>query len=409
MALSGSEVYFKFFNYFNWCPLLEKYALSIYHYNIQFVAGDEATYHRNVKESFEKFLDLISEVPVFKTDIELQAHYIEFLAEHYPEVLEKLKRLVKEGRVELVSAHYSDQIYVAYPRLDLEKSIEIGDSILAENGLKRSNVFFTQENYFTPSVTRVMKKYGYNIAVVSLDYYNYFYEIREEDLKPFYKLGDIYVVTNWYILKPLSRKGVEWVWLHYGDGEPSVASGGPYKLTGFRYDPEKARKLMETIKDLSSKGFKFVTISEYVKHLIEKSVEPGVFKETLEGAWSMDRNYGVYLWMGIYKSYYEKDSYVRALTYKSRKKLLAAETLVKCAKEKGYNVEKEEEYLKQAWKEQLLAEVSDSTGWGPTFPEVGYSILKARMVLHLVDWIVRGLKEKIGFKSVLVDTGSGEV
>lgn len=49
--------------------------------------------------------------------------------------------MVDRGQIELVIAHYSDQIFIAYPALDLQKSIEISDKILQKYGMKRSRVF----------------------------------------------------------------------------------------------------------------------------------------------------------------------------------------------------------------------------------------------------------------------------
>jgi len=59
---------------------------------------------------------------LWKLDLELQGHYIEFCEKNYPEVVEKIGKPVDKGQVEFVPAHYSDQTYVAYPRYNFEKS-----------------------------------------------------------------------------------------------------------------------------------------------------------------------------------------------------------------------------------------------------------------------------------------------
>ena len=40
---------------------------------------------------------------------------MEFLEARYPEVLDKLRRLVRRGQVELMVTYYPDQVYLAYP------------------------------------------------------------------------------------------------------------------------------------------------------------------------------------------------------------------------------------------------------------------------------------------------------
>ena len=122
-----------------------KYALALFHFNIQYVAGGligllpeprnllelwmllwevsaEEVEDQIVRESLEPILDLYGSHPDWGVDIELQGYFIEVLAERHPDVLEKLKALVLAGRVELVSFHYSDQLFIAYSREDLERS-----------------------------------------------------------------------------------------------------------------------------------------------------------------------------------------------------------------------------------------------------------------------------------------------
>ena len=98
--------------------------------------------------------------------LELQGLYVEFLEARYPEVLDKLRRLVRGGQVELMVTHYSDQIYLAYPEYDMEKSQELVGEILERNGLERSRVFFTQENFFTPVAPKFVEKHGFEAALI---------------------------------------------------------------------------------------------------------------------------------------------------------------------------------------------------------------------------------------------------
>jgi len=135
----------------------------MFHYNVQYVAGglkgfpsgqddnptfdldDAQVQDRIITESFEPVLDVFLAHPTWKVTLEMPAYMVEVMMERHPEVLAKLKQLMASGQAELVSFHYSDQMFLAYPRLDLERSHEIMDAVYAEAGITPSPVVFCQE------------------------------------------------------------------------------------------------------------------------------------------------------------------------------------------------------------------------------------------------------------------------
>ncbi len=383
-----------------------KALLALYHFNIQFVAGDEATYHLNVTEGLEPLLDLYFRNPEWKADLELQGHYLEFCEKEYPDIIDKIRKLCERGQIELISVHYSDQIYIAYPKLDFELSQKVNEEILSKCNLKRSNVFFAQENFFGPMVPEFMKKYGYDIALLARSYYEYFQ--RVENIAPYYEYDGIYVVLG---AEGKYKYGdIEWNWIRYGDGEPVVTGVSPYKLFEYRARGDLIEELERRIKSYERDGYKPMTVGEFVKSLKESGIVPEKLGPILEGAWEMKRCRGVYQWMGYYYNPYEMDVEIRSLTYTSRKYVLAAMTLVKWAEKRDVDLAMERELLNKAIKRQLLAEVSDSTGWRPTFVEVGYSINESHMAIYYSLRIIESIKRKCNLKGkVLIDTWSGDV
>ena len=141
------------------------YALALFHFNIQYVAGGliglfneplqpwmtgwevsaEDLEDQIVTESFEPILDLYLSHPGWGVDIELQGYFIEVLAERHPQVLEKLRTLVLSGQGELVSFHYSDQLFIAYSREDLERSQAVNRDVFERYDIPLSGTVFCQE------------------------------------------------------------------------------------------------------------------------------------------------------------------------------------------------------------------------------------------------------------------------
>ena len=87
-----------------------KYLLSLYHYNIQYVAGGmvefpwfpgpdaEGLEDQIITESFAPVVDLFYEHrgDGWGADFELQAYFIEVLSQRFPEVLAKLKEMAED-------------------------------------------------------------------------------------------------------------------------------------------------------------------------------------------------------------------------------------------------------------------------------------------------------------------------
>ena len=138
--------------------------------------------------------------------------------------------------------------------------------------------------------------------------------------------------------------------------------------------------------------------------LQEIGVKPEPLPLVLDGSWNYPIYGGVYLWMGRYRLWWEKDGYVRSHTFETRKKLLAIETLLQQVNKVPGEFRKK---LRMAWRHLLLAEVSDSTGQTPVITEVKYSFSESNLARKYIDEILPWIKEKLGFgggKKILVNT-----
>ncbi len=96
----------------------------------------------------------------------MQGYAIEVLATEHPDVFALLRKLVRRGQIELVVAHYSDQLFIGYPAEDLQRSIALSDSILVKYGIQRSAVFFGQEFQWSPALASALKG-KYDVVVTS--------------------------------------------------------------------------------------------------------------------------------------------------------------------------------------------------------------------------------------------------
>jgi len=372
---------------------IEKYSLSIYHFNLQYKAGDKKSYFKLIEASFQPFLKFFLENSNWKVDLELQGHFIAFLARHFPDDLENLIKLNERNQIEIVNVHYSDQIYLAYPYLDMQMSFKFCEEIFKRYNLKRSSVFFAQENFFGEGAEKYMVDHGYSIALLNQHYYSHHY--GKPPYAPYYKYKNIDVLLKTTHGYKSDDKGIEITqkFSYWGDGELAFARGNNYMPF---YGPSKKAYLNHKIKyrKLELEGFKMITVEDYIKRMKQLNIQPMEIGPLTDGSWNMRYYGGVYLWMGTYRLPWERDADIRSLTYRAREKLIMTEQIMNLVNSNGIKIPKNlYGYLKLAWKHLLLAEVSDSTGQTPVPIEIYYSINESNEVYRYCNLIIKKIKE----------------
>ncbi len=383
-----------------------KYAVALFHYNFQYVAGDYRIEARIVRESLWPALQFFEKHPRYRVDLEFQGYAIETMAREYPEVLKLLKKLVRRGQIELVIAHYSDQFFIAYPAIDLRRSITMSDSILHLYGLQRSRVFFGQEIQYSPGLATALKGL-YDVVVTSSDPYSWYRGSIPPLVRVVYGHDEI---LGWMGGGEKKLKNLEWTWSFLDDGE--VFNTLDYKSDFYRV-PEQEKKNIGRFRELEREGYRFVTISELVKILKDDpDYTIPVAGFIPEGTWNMSVC-GPFMWMGRQRSGVETDGLTRALSYRLRGEVLAAEKMVEHVKDRVDRslLEKVLAWLREAWKHLFLSEVSDSSGWTPWPVEVQYTaneVAQARMYLQRIYEALQELLPEAP-RRWRVDTRSGSV
>ena len=385
----------------------QKYTMALYHFNVQYVPGSTAIENRVIEESFYPLLKMYQRHSTWRCNIELSGYMLELLHQRYPHILDFLKFLVSEGKIELIVSHYSEQLLVAYPRTDMAKSIEISDSLLDSLDLVRSGLFFAQESQWTPGYAELLNAYDYDTVVVSSDpFYNYLHH-RMKITSPLYFLEDNSTqslsaderqVNVLLFTKPKLINDIEFRWSWAYDGE--FANTYAYN-NDFRYDSSRAQAHENKLEKYEAEGYYFAFISEIVS-LLNEMTDPERIPKIPEATWDMKKCKGVWRWMGDNIADYEDDAFVRAYTYQARQEALVAEVLLEKTREKGIDVSDEEQMLLNIWKQILLAEVSDSTGWFPWEIEVKESIKLTDSALILLGNVIAELKMKLGYQDSLL-------
>lgn len=395
----------------------ERYALGVFHFNVQYVAGgmmgfsflpnealdldNDAVEDLIVTESFAPVIDLYEKHPSWGVDIELQGYFLDVLAARHPAVLAKLRKLAKSGQIDVVSFHYSDQLFIGYPAEDWRRSQALTKATFTKHDVPLSRTVFCQEGQAGEAMAARMADLGYRNMVWPKNLWSY--QHGDAPAEPLYAFGDIFLIQGG---KGASYQqgsvdvGMSWTFLD--DGE-LLATGdlNPYLPDVFKHKPEAVKKYEDELLGLEAQGYKIVTVDQYVDALKDR-VPHAPMPPLFDGTWQPNSTNGVLRWLGgkgIWEG--ERDNEVRTLGALGHRELVAAETAAKVA---GIDARAD---LDAAWRLLALGQVTDASGINPFRGEAEYGIAHCTEALRIAREVIRRAKDAAGLGSASIDPELG--
>lgn len=352
---------------------MKKFALGIHAVNVAYTAGNISSYHRQVREGIVPLLNILMRHPNWCFNLQINGFSVEFIANNYPEVLELIKLLINKNQIELISCTYSPQIWIAFPKYDLIKSIELNQELLKSYDLQPSRIFFSQENFSGEGVKSL--KEWFDVAIIKDDYYFYLYDKPDNMLNfpPFFNLDGIKIMVGWgHILEGMAQelfskknsnahdnilirknyqflksrhlnqnnsdklnnfigkyKDIEWKWYHVGSSERfGKAQMRPEIASTCMFDPHWHSYAERHLMELESQGYILTGVQSFLNTLENVYYEVMPCKSLLDGSWNMEKSRGGYIWCGFNSSPHEDDMLIRNQNWKSRARLIGLETLL---------------------------------------------------------------------------------
>ncbi len=389
----------------------ERHAMAVYHFNVQYVAGgvrgfpdgnntdpqfdldEKQTEDAIVVESFEPLLDIYLRHPAWGADFELQGDMIDIIRERHPRVLAKLRTLSDRAQISLDSFHWSDQLWLAYPRRDQEMSWELTKKSFAAAGLPLGKAVWTQEGQWAPGVARFMKERALEVAILPRNLFKHY--APDVPIGPIYKLGDVLCVVT----QGASNDEVESSWIFADDGELTVTGRkNPYLGKLFVKSAEEIAKYEDELVKLEAAGWKQSTAAAYAKRAVELGVPTPELPTVLDGAWQPKDTDNLFRWMGgaglLNPIGAEADNAVLAGNARAAQLVRTLESQLPQLVADGVEVPEGENFAsldaltEQAWREVLLAQVSDASGWNPFVGERLYAERHAAEAVRLVESVL---------------------
>ncbi len=409
---------------------VRRYALSMFHFNIQYVAGglegfvtwlpadspetksweldDVGVEDRIITQSFEPVLDLYLTHPAWGVNLELQGYFLDVLAARHPGVLDKLRQLALSGQAEVVSFHYSDQLFLAFPREDWERSQQLTKQTFERYGIPLATTVFAQEGQAGTGMARAMAERGYRTLVWPKNLF--IYQHGDFDAEPYYSLGGIdMVIGSKGVRKTVSAAGddveINMDWTFFDDGE-LLATGDmdPYFTNQFVYKPRSVARYETRLMNLEAQGYAITTVGRYVDELRGLGVPPATPPALLDGTWQPRSTDGIRKWLGGSGLWGddERDNDVRTLQAMAHREMVVAETALRATGD-------DRSTLDDAWRMLYLSQVSDSSGINPFRGEVEYGIAHATEALRIAREATERAKKTLGAPSLEIDVAHDSV
>lgn len=409
----------------------KKFALSMFHFNVQYVAGglatevdgemqgmcgkaclewsDERLQDWIITETFAPVLDFYVQHPGWRVTFEMQGMMLEAIAERHPAVLEQLRGATQSGQVEMVSFHWSDQLFLAFPSYDLRKSVEETKRIFDRHCIPLSAVVFNQEGQAGEGKHAFMRENGYSISVFPKNLYRY---VRGEEIPrwPYYTNHGVDVIIGPGEVDPAS--GIEVSWTFFDDGELLTCPADPYFAPWSSANLDQLVEYEAELTGLQGQGFKITSVADYVRHLKAQGVEQPELPPVVDGTWQPTSTDSILRWLGgrslaPYNNL-ERDNFIRTGNWTSRTLMQAADHMVAAARAGGIDTSEEEADLARGWREIWKAEVSDATGITPWLGEFNYGLSGNQNAYNLADGVIDRLVEALGWPHAMINLGTGE-
>ena len=423
-------------------PTGKKFALSMFHFNMQYVAGglvadldgqhvtmcdnfpimpleacdgwnDDKLNDWEIDVAFAPTLDLFLKHPEWKTTFEIPGIMMEVMGERHPEVTAKLRQAAQSGQVEVVSFHWSAQLFLAFPKRDLEQSLEMTREVFAKYCIPLSGVVFNQEGQDGEGKHAFMAAAGLAIDLMHVNQFGYVQ--RGLPLWPYYKSHGVDVVIGPPLIDGNAdmdpAAGIQVKWTFFDDGELLSAPGNPYFAPVTPEPDAGSLSLFENkVQGFADQGFKVTTLTDYVAQLKAQAVEQKALPLFLEGTWQPIDTDGIHLWMGGRGRFpwatAERDNFIRTASIRAGQGLAAAEVLIGEVKKAGIDITAAMQTLAAGWRALLKAEVSDATGINPFQGEFVYGRDNNAAALAAVDEIVTSTLAALKWPHATIDLAS---
>lgn len=150
-------------------------------HNHQPVGNFDFVFESAFKNAYLPFLNIFKKFPFLKVSFHNSGCLIEWLLKNHPEMLEELKNLVKEGRVEIVSGGFYEPIFPLIPDKDKIGQIRMMNNFIKEYFNYPPSGAWLPERVWEPNLAKIFNIAGIKYTVIDDTHFKST-GLKEEDM-----------------------------------------------------------------------------------------------------------------------------------------------------------------------------------------------------------------------------------
>ncbi|MFQ6606475.1 MAG: alpha-amylase/4-alpha-glucanotransferase domain-containing protein [Fidelibacterota bacterium] len=172
-------------------------------HNHQPIGNFDHVFEHSLKRCYEPFIGALERHPTLAVVIHFSGCLLEWLEEHYPDFLGRVKRLVERGNIELLAAGFYEPVLAVIPDQDKVGQINKMRSYLAANFNYDARGLWLTERVWEPHLAKPIREAGIDYLTVD-DHHFLATGKSPEELTGYYNTDDQgYVVSVFPINQPL--------------------------------------------------------------------------------------------------------------------------------------------------------------------------------------------------------------
>lgn len=183
--------------------MIEK-ASVILHWNTDYAEFPRSEFPKVVEVSYEPMITAIEDGFIGTICMNLTGHTFEYLAANYPELIDRMKRLVKANVIEMLASGYSHPILPLLPRERAAIQLKNHIALLKKMFGKKPKGIWPPELAVSPSVLSQIKKEGIEWTAVDYEHYR-LSQFFGNDINPFEKRD---LTTTEFLVEAYWAKGI---------------------------------------------------------------------------------------------------------------------------------------------------------------------------------------------------------
>ncbi len=361
-----------------------------FHFNFQYLAGNEATEKIIIEEPYFKLLQMLDKHPSWNFTVELQAVMIERILNtpEYEDILNLTRKLNERGQMEIICALYSAQLIHPYPQEAVEWSFKHAYQIMEAANLTRSRVLLCQEGQVDMGIVNILNSNwssGIDTLIVPWQVIHGFAPLgHTPPASPIYVVDNLVPTKSMYFIvyDYLPRVEADFMhsWTFCMDGE--LAFQDPDAEERFAVDDARLRSFEKQWAQLERLGNRFYTVEQWVDYCVTRGSVKTLDFYIPETHWGPTKYNSSQVWMGLNKNC--DDGEMIANNRRGFFTVQATEILYNSFIDRISTANRStiENLLNHAEKSVVLAMASDTTGINPAWYERYYGELQVYQAIE---------------------------